>query len=134
MALTVYVLRHPLGDFTAGGPSARHDQIIVVNANGPGYIERQAVECPSKAFMLVPNPFNTVALVRAENLGTVDRPEWAPLRKDGHVGPMAGGNFAHTSDSRFGEKCREIIGRSFYGAVAIHDRFETAAEYAALST
>jgi hypothetical protein len=39
-------------------------------------------------------------------------------KPDGLVGPMMGGTFAHTSDSRFAEAT------GIYGAVAIHDRFE----------
>lgn len=42
---------------------------------------------------------------------------------------MFGGNFAYTSDSRFGEKCRELMGEdlgNFYGLgpVPIFDRVE----------
>jgi hypothetical protein len=37
---------------------------------------------------------------------------------------MDGGNFAATSDSRFNEACRKLLGHDFYGAVAIHDRVE----------
>ena len=42
------------------------------------------------------------------------------IRPPGMVGPMAGGTFAYSSDSRFGE----AVG--IYGAVPIHDRFEDA--------
>lgn len=52
------------------------------------------------------------------HLEPVDQPK-------GLVGPMAGGSFVSTSDGRFGR----AIG--FYGAVALHDRFE--AQYDALS-
>ena len=37
---------------------------------------------------------------------------------------MDGGNFAASSDSRFSQACRELLGHHFYGAVAIHDRVE----------
>lgn len=38
---------------------------------------------------------------------------------------MMGGNYAATSDSRFGHKIRELLdGAYFYGAVPIHDRYE----------
>jgi hypothetical protein len=37
---------------------------------------------------------------------------------------MAGGNFGYTSDSRFGEACKKLIGHS-YGAVMIFDRVES---------
>jgi hypothetical protein len=37
---------------------------------------------------------------------------------------MFGGNYAAASDSRFSELCEKLLGTSFYGAVAIHDRVE----------
>jgi hypothetical protein len=62
------------------------------------------------------------------------------------VGPMMGGNYAATSDSRFASEARrvavaELIKNGwpdprpdrFYGAMAVHDRFETQAQYDALS-
>ena len=42
----------------------------------------------------------------------------------GKAGPMFGGAFGHTSDGRFTEAIEECLGEQFYGAVAIHDRFE----------
>jgi hypothetical protein len=39
-------------------------------------------------------------------------------------GRMFGGNYAAASDSRFSELCEKLLGTSFYGAVAIHDRVE----------
>jgi hypothetical protein len=36
---------------------------------------------------------------------------------------MFGGNYAGTSDSRFGEAVKEMIGHK-YGPVGIHDRVE----------
>ena len=37
---------------------------------------------------------------------------------------MMGGNYAATSDSRFGDMIEKLLGHSFYGAVPIHDRVE----------
>lgn len=52
----------------------------------------------------------------------------APLsRPEGVVGPMMGGCYVGSSDSRV----RAAFG--LYGAVALHDRFETQAQYDALS-
>jgi hypothetical protein len=42
----------------------------------------------------------------------------------GKAGPMDGGNYADTSDSRFRTLTRNLYGHSFYGAMPIHDRFE----------
>ena len=41
------------------------------------------------------------------------------------VGPMMGGAYAASSDSRFSEAA---VG-GFYGAVAVHDRYESARQY-----
>lgn len=49
------------------------------------------------------------------------------------VGPMMGGSYAATSDARFSRACRSMLGFPFYGAVAVHDRFETPEMYEALS-
>lgn len=52
----------------------------------------------------------------------VDKPE-------GLCGPMAGGSFIETSDSRFDEAIRKLLGHEFYGAVTLHDYFETWEQY-----
>lgn len=61
-------------------------------------------------------------LVKRGRLGNILVPFAAP---EGLVGPMMGGAYAATSDSRWSDL---IDGH--YGAVAIHDRYETAALYA----
>lgn len=43
---------------------------------------------------------------------------------EGKVLAMYGGCFVSTSDSRFSEAARKIVGGEFYGAVPLHDRFE----------
>lgn len=51
--------------------------------------------------------------------------------KKGMIGPMSGGCYVSSSDSRFSEMVRQACGRDFYGAVALHDRYETPAQYEA---
>ena len=46
-------------------------------------------------------------------------------------GPMAGGNYASTSDGRLSRAVEEMTGSNFFGALPLHDRYETAEEYAA---
>lgn len=46
---------------------------------------------------------------------------------EGMIGPMFGGTFAYSSDSRFFEKVNR------HGAIPIHDRFETPEQYERLS-
>jgi hypothetical protein len=58
---------------------------------------------------------------------------WAALSDPGSVGPMMGGCYVGASDGRFSEAVEEIVGARFYGAVPLHDRFETTTEYAAFS-
>lgn len=42
----------------------------------------------------------------------------------GRAGPMFGGAYAASSDARFSEAVERLTGSKFYGAVAVHDRFE----------
>lgn len=51
----------------------------------------------------------------------------------GVLGPMMGGSYAGTSDSRFSRMCQSLTGHPWHGAVAVHDRFETQAQYDLLS-
>ena len=41
------------------------------------------------------------------------------------VGPMAGGCYIYSMDSRFGAKLRELGLGNSYVAIPLHDRFET---------
>ena len=50
-----------------------------------------------------------------------------PVKRGGMIGPMFGGTFAASSDSRFGRATEQS------GAISIHDRFESVAQYDALS-
>jgi hypothetical protein len=118
MGMTVSVFRWGLGDCTNGGVSAVAGSLCVVN---------------------VPGPFNPSPALPAVELvegpggrgHAILRPVEA--KKRGMVGPMFGGNYAETSDGRFTEALRELTGAKFYGAVPIFDRYETPAEYEALS-
>lgn len=113
MGLILYVYRAPDGDFTGGGISGRVKEITVVNVDGPF---DPTPERP--AFRLEMHVRGCLRLVPAD----------APAGGKS-IGPMFGGNYAATSDSRFGAACEKLLGARFYGAVAIHDRFETPAQY-----
>ena len=116
MGLIVEVFRNPLGDCTGGGISGRDSSLTVVNIDGPFH---PTPERPAVA--LVDGPFKTKHIVPV--LGDDDE-GWRMASPAGFVGPMMGGNYAASSDSRFSR----AVG--FYGAVAIHDRYETVAQYA----
>lgn len=112
MGLHISVYRdRALGDCTNGGVSSKHDELTVVNIEGP-------VE-PSKsapAVILERHMRGALRLVPAVKVAG----NWQQC--EGWY--MAGGNFGHTSDSRFADACEARLGVEFYGAVAIHDRTE----------
>ena len=49
--------------------------------------------------------------------------DWLPVAPFDQIGPMFGGTFAGTSDSRWASATK------YCGAVAIHDRFESVEDY-----
>lgn len=113
------------------GVSARHDTLTVVNVSGPFTPNDDR---PAVALMWghLPGTLRLVPVVNCAADG--DEPEWQMFAPADKVGPMFGGNYGSTSDGRFADACEEILGHRFYGAVAIHDRYETREQYAALST
>lgn len=102
------------GDSTNGGLSGRFSEITVVNLTEIlGYgCDIFEVKRDRPAFKLVKGALRSIILQ------PVDQPS-------GVAGPMFGGNYGASSDGRFGEACRKLLGHDFYGAVPIHDRFET---------
>lgn len=112
MGLIVYVYRTAaLGDSTAGGISSRHDTLTVVNVDGPF-----DPTDTRPAALIEDGPQGTVRIVPARQTRTGD---WIRNDLPWLSGPMFGGNYA-SGDSRL----REAAG--FYGAIAIHDRYEKA--------
>jgi hypothetical protein len=126
LSISVYrnVERGLDGDCTNGGISSRFGKLVVVNCDGPS---EPSADAPP--VLLVSHVVGCLALVPAHKNAAGDWvkvPSWT----------MMGGNYGATSDSRFGEKARELlaehykvrgrpVGRvDFYGAVAIHDRIE----------
>jgi hypothetical protein len=111
--LTVSVLRSADGDFTNGGVTSRYTRFTLC---GPGIpeISEASESCPALMF----DP-------RRGGSWMVARPI---VRNDGgNVGPMFGGNYVTSSDSRF----HDATGGH---PVAVHDRFETSEQYRILST
>lgn len=115
MGLRIDIYHTPSGDFTNGGVSASATTGFVVNLDG-------GLNTPidgAALLMVVPGAGRRAKILVPAAL--VDG-EYVPLQVPGSIGPMFGGNFGYTSDSRFGG-----------AAIHIHDRFETAAQYRALS-
>lgn len=72
-----------------------------------------------------------IELVRGHRNTCIARPITdAP---EGHTGWTFGGSYVATSDSRFSEAVEEITGQDFYGAIPLHDRTDTWANYERLS-
>ena len=69
-----------------------------------------------------PNPVLPVLRLMPVN-GNTNGVRLVPAVLDGKW-TMMGGNFAYTSDGRFGAAIKAMLGQDFYGAVAIHDRCE----------
>jgi hypothetical protein len=116
LIVTVY---HPanngvIDNYSNGGFSAHSDKLCLVNVPGPSE----------------PGPGCDAALLDSHYPGCL-RILQAGLGGSGYVpvtanrvGPMMGGCYAGTPDSRFSEACERLLGHPFYGAVAIHDRWE----------
>ena len=114
-AIPVDVYRHGGSDCTNGGISSRFSSLLVACDDGWIPVDEDNL------------PANLCKLVKRHLFGR-DIYHIEPYKEPNGVGWMAGGNFAHTSDSRFD---RAIGG--MYGAVAIHDRCESQELYDMLS-
>ena len=95
-------------DCTMGGESSYAKGFTVVNAEGP------FEPCED---------YPAAELVMAEVGGGRKILRLIPVSKKEKC-TMFGGNYASTSDSRFSELCEKLLGATFYGAVAVHDRVE----------
>lgn len=116
MGLNIEVYRNAGrgGDCTMNGISSRFTSLCVVNVDGPFEPNegRPAVILDVREI----STQKILRLVPAEKVGDSYQPVKSWI--------MMGGNYGATSDSRFSDKCEELTGHMFYGAVAIHDRIE----------
>lgn len=126
MGLTIEVYKGTYGDFTNGGVSGHYNQLTVVNIDGPS---EPTADRPPVA-LVAGNVPGITKIVPVENVAPGQEPDWQEIRPEGRVGPMFGGNYGATSDGRFDAAVEKITGFRFDGAVAIHDRYETVAQYA----
>lgn len=141
MGMTVMVMG---SDCTNGGISSGASHLCVVNVTGP------FAPGEDDAAMLVPGPTGIPILVPA--VAADDGVGWERMVLPDRCGPMAGGNYATTSDSRWNNAVRNMVfdhmaerellsakvleyhrpndpHRGYAvpcpAAVSIHDRFET---------
>lgn len=112
--LIAYLYKHGYGrDVSNGGISSQFDTVVIVNADGPFE--------PSEKHA-------AVKLVRGYSPGdviavpVVETPDggWEPER----IQPMFGGAYVASSDTRFRLAVEKLAGKTFYGAVPLHDRYE----------
>ena len=111
MGIVAYIYKSDLGDCTNGGFSSKVREVCIVNASGPF---KPSDECPAVVLESGYNGPFTNDCVRAVSIADKEDGEWL----------MHGGNFLHTSDSRFGDLIEELTGRKNIGPIAIHDRKE----------
>lgn len=107
MGVRAHIYRWSLGECSNGGISSRVNAVTVVGPNVPRVTEATPDAPAVELTETVPG------YVVAQ-----------PVEHSGGVGPMAGGTFVYSSDSRFPVK----------HPIPLHDRFETAAEYALYSS
>lgn len=129
MGLRANIYRQGGGDTSNGGLSSRAEQVTIVNA--PITAQSDPDE-HAPAVMLVRGAYPGVArVVEAEWMdGGMNGGDWVERRDPDNVGPMFGGTYVACSDGRFRALVEEITGAPFYGAVPLHDRWETPAQYA----
>lgn len=128
MGLIASIYKDSGQDWSNGGISSRANEVTIVNIDGPFE--------PTKdrpAVLLVPgNLPNTVKVVPAiQTIGDA----WVEDHPSGSVGPMMGGCYVATSDGRFSKAVKDMTHSVMWagGAVPLHDRFETPAQYNMLS-
>jgi len=123
MGLIADIYRNRRGDFSNGGISGKADQVVIVNLPGPFEPDE---DTPAVRLVRgnIPGTVKIVPAVKTLGGG------WTTMYRDGEktIGPMAGGCYVATSDSRFRDACR-MLGADAAEAVSLHDRFETPAHY-----
>lgn len=118
----VFVYRDSLGDCTNNGATSRHSQMTF-------FWECSKEQALSYCKEYNINPDSALVLIKRELWGE-DHSYAAPLIwPSDKLGPMFGGNFIYTSDDNFYKMC----GLKTASPISVHDRFETQAQYDALS-
>jgi hypothetical protein len=119
MGLRISIFKPPHGDCSNDGLSSRVAEITVVNIDAPFEPSDDA----PPVLLERGNLPGTVKLVPAKQVGST----YVADHPSDQVGPMFGGCYGGTSDSRLGEAISRITGSSYAdGIVALHDRFESA--------
>jgi hypothetical protein len=109
--LTCEIFRWSLGECSNGGISSRCNKVVLIGLGRSAQVFEPGPDCP--AVRIVKRTIGRSEYLHAE---PVDQPE-------GLVGPMSGGTFIYSCDSRF----------PWDYPIALHDRWETQQDYDALS-
>ena len=119
--LTVDIFKHKAWSYSNEGVSAYFDEAVIFGPGIDGPIsEDEAIKRHVPLLQLITGPGGDwTATVRLDPDGEFKR---------GSVGPMFGGTFVGSSDSRF----RKATGQR--GPIPLHDRYETTEEYERMST
>ena len=116
--LVCEIFRWSLGDCSNAGLSSRCTKVTLIGLGKHAEIFEPTPERP--AVRIVKRTISGKEYIHAQ---PIERPQWAEITNSATVGPMAGGTFIYSSDSRF---------PSSY-PIALHDRWETQAHYDALT-
>lgn len=122
------------GDLTNGGVSGKADTVTVVGRLEDGKVVPLPKECQ---VFSADEDAPAVILVESRIALSDPTPHLIPLdlaegTPPDTVGPMAGGNYAGTSDGRWAA-LGKLYGHLRLDVVAIHDRVETYRDYLSLS-
>lgn len=108
MGIHVSIYKTTHGDCTNGGASSYSKGLTITNAAGPFV---PCADYPGAVLVCEePTQGSKILRIYPDN----NRAGWS----------MFGGNYAATSDSRFGALADRLLGQKFFGAVAIFDRVE----------
>lgn len=125
MGLTASIFKADGRECSNGGLSSIATDVVLVNVPGPFEPDEKR-----PAAMLVQGSFHGIAVVvpavRVEG-------GWNRMCSHDRVGPMMGGCYVASSDGRFAAAVEKITGVRFYGAVPLHDRFESPELYASMA-
>ena len=109
-------------DCTNGGVTSRHDRMTLFY----GCTREEALQhCTGKGI----DPDGCLVLVERTLWGEQHNYAAPLIKPQGMCGPMFGGNFIYTSNAPLAD----AMGTTCCCPVQVHDRFETPAEYEALS-
>jgi len=109
MGLRVHILKDQYGDTSNGGASSRVGRLTITNVDGP----------------FKPDATAPAAILKHGVMGTIIVVLENPSMDKVVVGPMFGGSFITTSDSRFSEKLRDMGQTNSHVAIPFHDRYDT---------